>query len=93
MRAKQRLSIHSADYLISISDQLIYDADVSAYVGYSIRPMMLLARAILTSALARRETRGAHLRLDHPQSCEEYACCTICEYQNGEHCISFEPED
>ena len=34
--------IQSMDYYISISDKLIYDSDVSAYVGYSIRPMLLL---------------------------------------------------
>ena len=71
----------------------MYDSDVSAYVGYSIRPMLLLARAILTSALARKETRGAHVRLDYPQRSEEYERCSICDYQNGEHRVSFETED
>ena len=90
---KLREGIRSMDYYISISDKLLYDPDVSAYVGYSIRPMLLLARAILTGALARKETRGAHIREDYPERSAEYACCSVYDYQNGEHRISFERED
>ena len=55
--------------------------------------MLLLARAILTSALARRETRGAHIREDFPQRSEEFTCCSVCTYENGEHRISYVRED
>ena len=94
-RTRQKLveGINSVDYYLSIGDKLMYDPDVSPYVGYSLRPMLLLARAILSSALARKETRGAHIRQDYPQRSEEYECCSICTYQNGEHCVSFEKED
>ena len=85
--------IHSVDYYISVSDKLVYDADVSLYVGYSIRPMLLFARAILTSALARKETRGAHIREDHPERCAEYALSSVCAYQNGEHIVTWAKED
>ena len=94
-RTEEKLleGIRSVDYYLSIGDKLMFDSDVSAYVGYSLRPMMLLARAILTSALARKETRGAHIRQDYPQRSEEYECCSVCTYQNGEHCVSYEKED
>ena len=85
--------ISGVDYYISISDKLIFDSDVSPYVGYSIRPMLLLARAILTSALERKETRGAHIRDDYPKRSAEYDRCSVCTYQNGEHHVSFEKED
>ena len=91
--AKLREGIGSVDYYISISDKLVYDVDVSPYIGYSLRPMLLLARAILTSALARRETRGAHIREDYPERSDEFALCSLCEYQNGEHHISYAKED
>ena len=85
--------INSIDYYISISDKLIFDSDVSLYVGYSIRPMLILARAILTCALERKETRGAHIRKDYPNRNEEYAGCSICEYQNGKYYVTFKKEN
>ena len=94
-RSEEKLveGIHSVDYYLSISDKLKYDSDVSAYIGYSMQPMLLLARAILTSALARKETRGAHIRSDYPERSEEYDYCSVCEYQNDEHRVSYEKED
>lgn len=85
--------IRNVDYYISISEKLVYDSDVSPYIGYSLRPMLLLARAILTSALARKETRGAHIREEYPQRKEEFAFCSVCDYNNGEHLISYIKED
>lgn len=90
---KLKEGIHSVDYYLSISDRLMFDSDVSPYVGYSIKPMLLLARAILTSALERKETRGAHIRNDYPERSAEYDLCSVCAYQNGEHHVSFEKED
>ena len=94
-RTEEKLleGIGSIDYYLSISDKLIYDSDVSLYVGYSIRPMLMLARAILTSALARKETRGAHIRSDYPERSEKYNCFSVCKYQNGEHHVCFGKED
>ena len=90
---KLKEGLESVDYYLSISEKLMYDSDVSAYVGYSLRPMLLLARAILTSALARKETRGAHIREDYPERSEEYDYCSVCDYQNGEHRVSYKKED
>ena len=90
---KLKEGIQSIDYYLSISEKLVYDADVSVYIGYSLRAMLLLARAILTSALARKETRGAHIRKDYPNRDEKYAYCSICEYIDGEHRISYQKED
>lgn len=90
---KLQEGIRSIDYYLSISEKLVFDSDVSPFVGYSIRPMLLLARAILTSALSRKETRGAHIREDYPQRSAEYDGCSVCRYENGQHCVSYEKED
>ena len=94
-RTEEKLleGISGIDYYLSISEKLVYDADVSPYVGYSLRPMLILARAILTGALSRKETRGAHIRADYPDSCDEYELCSIYEYQEGKHNISYAKED
>ena len=94
-RTEQKLNegIRSVDYYLSISDKLMFDSDVSPYIGYSLRPLLLLARAILTSALERKETRCAHIRNDYPERSAEYEYCSVCKYQNGEHHISYEKED
>ena len=94
-RTEEKLNegIQSIDYYLSISDKLMFDSDTSAYIGYSVRPMLLLARAILTSAWTRKETRGAHIRDDYPKRSEEYASCSICQYTDGRHSVSFEKED
>lgn len=85
--------ITGIDYYISISEKLVYDSDVSPYLGYSLRPMLILARAILTSALERKETRGAHIREDYPVQNDDYAFCSLCDYQDGKYSISYVKED
>ena len=94
-RTEEKLleGIQGVDYYLSISEKLSYDSDVSPYIGYSLRPMLLLARAILTSALERKETRGAHIRNDYPERSDAFALCSVCAYQNGEHRITYAKED
>ena len=52
---------------------------------------LLLAQAMLLSALARKESRGAHTRLDYPKSCEEFHKTTTAVYDGQKIRISFEP--
>ena len=90
---KLKEGIKGVDYYLSVCDKIVYDADVSLYISYSLRPMLILARAILTSALARKETRGAHINADYPERSDEFAYCSICDYKNGEYSVFYQKED
>lgn len=94
-RTEEKLTegIRSIDYFLSVSDRLVYDADVSPYIGYSLEPMLILARAILTCALERKESRGSHIRMDHPNTLDEYAFCSFTEYNGGEYRVFYAQED
>ena len=90
-RTQEKLlqGINSIDYYISISEKLVYDADVSPYIGYSLRSMLILARAILTSALSRKETRCSHIREDFLERSVDYEKCSVIEYANQEYRVSY----
>ena len=90
-RTEEKLvkGIESVDYYLSISDKLVYDSDVSPYIGYTLKPLLLLARAILSCALARKESRGAHIREDYPDMKEEFCSSTMIDYMEGLYKIAF----
>ncbi|MDO4740261.1 MAG: FAD-dependent oxidoreductase [Eubacteriales bacterium] len=80
-----REGIESVDYYLSIGEKLIFDSEISPYQGYTLVPMLRLARAVLLCAENRRETRGAHIREDHPERSEEYARASVISYADGKY--------
>lgn len=74
-RALQRLDALKANSAISVRTQ----------------NRLLLAEAMLRSAEARRESRGAHYRSDYPEQNERYRKTTIAECHNKNVQISFRP--
>ena len=90
---KLKQGMESIDYYLSVSDKLAFDSEISPYQGYSLKAMLTLARAVLTCAEARKETRGAHIREDYPERREEYQCSTVISYQKGEFRVNFIREE
>ena len=51
---------------------------------------LLLARAILSSALARKESRGGHARADYPQTDEAFCKVTVAEWNGSDVQVRFD---
>ncbi len=75
--------IEDVSYYLSIAEKIQYDNSELIYYGYSLKPILTLAKATLVCALSRRESRGAHFRSDHPETKEEWASATIISYDDG----------
>ncbi|MCF0142591.1 MAG: hypothetical protein HUJ75_04365, partial [Parasporobacterium sp.] len=76
--------LDSVDFALSICDKIHYDPTVSVYHNYSLKDMLTLGRACMLSALNRKETRGAHIRADFPETSEEFRRPTLVNMENGE---------
>ena len=85
-RSSERLrkGIDDVSYYLSIADKINYDNSDLIYYGYSLKPILTLAKATLICADSRKETRGAHIRSDHPETKDEFAAPTIISYDDGQ---------
>ena len=84
--------LESVEYYLSAADKIHFDPGVSPYVNHSLTALLTLAGATLKSALARRESRGAHFRSDHPASDDAFSCATLVSYDGGECRVRFDRE-
>ncbi len=87
---KQGLS--DIDYYLSICDKLSFDSSVSMYANYSLKPILVLAKATLTCALNRTESRGAHYRSDFPDTNGNLAYATLISYNEDGLSVSLDKE-
>lgn len=63
---------------------------IGNYYNYKkIQPLIILAQAMLLSAINRKESRGAHQREEFPETNDNYKKTTIVEF-SGKLKISFE---
>ena len=54
-----------------------------------LKSLVGIAKAMLSSALARKESRGAHQRLDYPETDDKYLKTTVISFDNDELKITF----
>ena len=75
--------IGEVDSLLDAADKLRYDNTELPYFNYSVKGILTLAKATLIAAESRKETRGAHVRRDHPETKDEYGTATIISCNEG----------
>ena len=94
VRNKEQLDggIDDISYYLSIIDKIHYDQSEMTYFAYSLKGLLVLAKATLLCAKSREESRGAHLRSDYPESVENCRAATIISYDNGEYNIRLDTE-
>ena len=68
------------------------DANGSYYDNVKIKSLLVLAKACLHSAIERKESRGAHQRIEYPETSQDYQKNTCVNF-DGEIKITFEGFD
>ncbi len=84
--------IEDVEYYLSIANRIKYDSSVMAYMNYSLEGILTLARATLTCAKQRKESRGAHYRRDYSDKDAQFEYATIISYANGEYKVRLDEE-
>ena len=90
--ANLRKGLEDIDYFLSVAERIRYDSSVMPYFNYSLTAILALARATVTCALSRRESRGAHDRSDFPEADGAFQAATIISYDSGNYNVRLDKE-
>ncbi|MBQ9038419.1 MAG: FAD-binding protein [Clostridia bacterium] len=84
--------LEDIDYYLSNAERIRYDSSVMPYFNYSLTAILTLARATVTCALSRRESRGAHYRSDFPETDAALQSASIIAYDGGDYRVRLDEE-
>lgn len=84
--------ISDIDYYLSVAERISFDSSVMMYANYSLTGILTLARATLTCAKERKESRGSHFRSDYPKTEDAYGAATIISYDQGQYRVRLDKE-
>ena len=90
--ARLEEGIRDLDFYLNIASAINYDSSVLAYFNYSLYGILTLAKAVLVSALARQESRGAHFREDYPEENEACQAASIISFNGGRFDVRYDTE-
>ena len=90
--ANLKKGLDDIDYYLSVAERIRYDSSVMPYFNYSLTSILTLARATMTCALCRRESRGAHYRSDFTETDAAYRSATIISYDGGNYSVRLDGE-
>ena len=84
--------LEEADYYLSVAETIHYDPGVMPYYNFSLTAILTLARAAVTCALSRRESRGAHYRSDYPKRDDSFCAASVISYDGGKYSVRLDKE-
>ena len=90
--ANLKKGLDDIDYYLSVAERIRYDSSVMPYFNYSLTAILTLARATMTCALSRQESRGAHYRSDFTETDAAYRSATIISYDGGNYSVRLDEE-
>lgn len=93
-RCAQQLEegIAEIDFYLTANQKIIYNTVISKQHTIMMEQYLVLSKAILLSALARTESRGAHYRTDYPEIAPELCAASLVKFQDGQISVSFAKE-
>ena len=75
-----------------LENEKIYSHE-SYYEYVLIKSLIHLSKAFLISAINRKESRGAHQRIEYPEKSDKYRKTTVIQEKNNEMIVSFNDTD
>jgi len=84
--------LENLEFYANAVKKIAFDGTLTPYESYALPTLIILARAIIKSALFRKESRGAHFRTDYPEMKDEFKFATVVSYGDGEITLRGEAE-